>query len=117
METPNEARIRLGARQRELLTELEQVQRQLEQVQRQLDQLETKVVVSAWWYAPSGPRGRGTVYHTGTDRRCPLRSPNGRPGSPVEISLYEALRAELNPCGKCKPATAPANVSASAAKP
>lgn len=90
METPNEARIRLGARQRELLAELEQVQQQL-------DQLGTEVVVSGTWRTPSGPRGRGTVYHTGTDLRC-------RPESiPKTISLYEALQAGLNPCGRCKP--------------
>ncbi|GGK52124.1 hypothetical protein GCM10010094_10600 [Streptomyces flaveus] len=100
METASEARIRLGARRRELLAELGQVERQLAQ-------LETKVFVSQWWQAPSGPQGRGTIYHTGTVQRC-------RPGNrPVEISLYEALREGLNPCGTCKPVTAPNYVSAS----
>jgi hypothetical protein len=94
MEIPDEARIRLSARRSELLAELGQVERQLAQ-------LETKVVVSQWWQSPSGPQGRGTAYHTGTDPRC-------RPGNrPTEITLYEALLAELNPCGTCKPATAP----------
>lgn len=90
METANAVRMRLQERQQELRAELEQLQRQL-------DQLDTTVAVSKWWQAPSGPGGRGTAYHTGTDRRC-------RPGDrPDEITLYEALRAGLSPCRKCRP--------------
>ncbi|GHF26014.1 hypothetical protein GCM10017776_50620 [Streptomyces griseoluteus] len=90
METASAARTRLQERQQELRAELEQVQRQL-------DHLETKVAVSKWWKTPSGPMGRGTVYHTGWDKRC-------RPGNrPDEITLYEALQAGLVPCQKCRP--------------
>lgn len=93
MESAPAARIRLSARRQELLAELEQVQQQL-------DQLDTKVVVSQWWQAPSGPMGRGTVYHTGLEKRCrPVNFPD-------EITLYEALRVELSPCGKCRPTRA-----------
>lgn len=93
MESATAARARLQERQQELKAELEQVQRHL-------DQLETTVVVSQWWQAPSGPMGRGTIYHTGTDQRC-------RPqNSPDEITLYEALQAELDPCRRCRPKAA-----------
>ncbi|MCF1510412.1 hypothetical protein [Streptomyces glomeratus] len=94
METADEARTRLAARQRELLAELEQVEQHLAQ-------LDKSVLVSGWWQNPSGPGSRGTAYHTGKDHRC-------RPGyGAVEMTLYEALRAGLNPCGRCKPPTAP----------
>ncbi|MFD8839752.1 hypothetical protein [Streptomyces griseofuscus] len=90
MESTTATRDRLLARQQELQSELGQVQQHLEQ-------LDTKVIVSQWWQAPSGPAGRGTVYHTGLDERCrPQRSPD-------EITLYEALRAELVPCRTCRP--------------
>jgi hypothetical protein len=91
MESPDAARTRLRARQQELTAELERVQRHLEQ-------LDTTVVVSQWWEAPSGPMGRGTAYHTGKDYRC---SPSNGP----QITLYEALQAELAPCRTCKPKT------------
>lgn len=90
MESAADARTRLRTRQQELKAELEQVQRHL-------DQLETTVVASQWRHAPSGPTGRGTVYHTGLDKRC-------RPTSgPETITLYEALLTELIPCPRCKP--------------
>jgi hypothetical protein len=93
MESATAARSRLQARRQELKAELAQVQRELEQ-------LDTTVVVSQWWQAPSGAMGRGTVYHTGTDQQC-------RPqNSPDEITLYEALQAELLPCGRCRPKAA-----------
>lgn len=93
MESAPAARERLLARQQELRTEMEQVQRQL-------DQLETTVAVSQWWKKPSGPMGRGTIYHTDLESRC-------RPGNrPESISLYEALQANLAPCPTCKPAEA-----------
>jgi len=89
MESAFAARDRLRARQQELTDELDRVQRAL-------GQLETTVVVSVWWTAPSGPKKRGTAYHTGKDRRC-------RPTGGPEVTLYEALRAGLAPCGRCKP--------------
>ena len=90
MESPDAARARLRARQQELQVELGQVQRKLEQ-------LDTTVVVSQWWQAPSGPTGRGTAYHTGTNQSC-------RPqNKPDEITLYQALEAGLAPCRTCKP--------------
>lgn len=92
METSDTARIQLEGRRRDLRAELEQVDRQL-------SQLDTKVVVSNWVDVPSGPGGRGTVYHTGMVKRC-------RPySSPAEITLYEALSMGLNPCGTCKPSS------------
>ncbi|GAB3170749.1 hypothetical protein [Streptomyces incanus] len=90
MESATAVRIRLRERQQELMAELDQVQRQL-------SQLETTVVVSGWWRTPSGVRGRGTVYHTGVDERCRPTS------SSEEITLYEALEAEMGPCSRCKP--------------
>ncbi|MER7200155.1 hypothetical protein CG723_45255 [Streptomyces sp. CB01635] len=90
MESAIVARERLLARKQELRDELEQVQRHLEQ-------LETTVVASQWRHAPSGPMGRGTVYHTGTDDRCRLT--NG----PETITLYEALQTGLAPCSRCRP--------------
>lgn len=90
METADAARTRLQERRQVLTAELEQVQLQL-------GQLETKVVVSQWWQTPSGPMGRGTAYHTGLDKRCRPRN------SPDEITLYEALQANLAPCPKCQP--------------
>lgn len=90
MESATTARARLLARQQELHAELEHVQQQL-------DQLETKVLVSQWWQAPSGPKGRGTVYHSGAHQAC---LPASRP---AHITLYEALRAGLGPCGRCNP--------------
>lgn len=91
METEHAARMRLSARQQELLAELAQVQRDL-------IQLDTQVVVSQWWDRPSGPYGRGTIYHTGLDKRC-------RPANqPDQITLYQALRVNLSPCPRCKPA-------------
>ncbi|GAA2589055.1 hypothetical protein GCM10010304_36490 [Streptomyces roseoviolaceus] len=69
-------------------------------MQRQLSRLDTKVVVSQWCQAPSGPTGRGTIFHTGADERC-------RPtNKPDEVTLYEALRAGLVPCGRCRPTSA-----------
>ncbi|MYW49606.1 hypothetical protein [Streptomyces sp. SID161] len=90
MESATAARERLLARQQELRAELEQVQRHLEQ-------LETMVVASQWRHNPSGPKGRGTLYHTGTDDRC--QPTNG----PETITLYEALQTELAPCRTCRP--------------
>jgi hypothetical protein len=90
MESTAATRERLLARQQELRAELEQVQRHLEQ-------METMVVASQWRHAPSGPKGRGTRYHTGTDDRCKLT--NG----PETITLYEALQTGLAPCRTCKP--------------
>jgi hypothetical protein len=93
MESAEAARVRLRARQQELQTELEHVQRKLEQ-------LDTTVLVSQWWQAPSGPTGRGTVYHAKTAQHCrPQNSPNG-------ITLYEALAAGLTPCVRCRPKAA-----------
>jgi hypothetical protein len=93
MESATATRERLLARQRDLQNELAQVQRQLEQ-------LETMVVASRWRYAPSGPKGRGTVYHTAVNRPCRLTS------GPEEITLYEALQTGLIPCPRCKPKSA-----------
>jgi hypothetical protein len=93
MESADAARARLLERQRALEAELLQVQQHL-------GQLNTTVAVSKWWRKPSGPEGRGTVFHTGTDPRC-------RPGNrPDEITLYEALQAGLVPCGRCRPRSA-----------
>lgn len=96
METLTEVRTRLGARQRQLQVELEQVQEQLKQ-------MDTTVVVSAWWDKPSGDQGRGTLYHAGTNLPCRQGTLNSHPGSPVTISLFEALGAGLSPCGRCRP--------------
>lgn len=93
MESAIAAGTRLRGRQQELVAELEQVQRQL-------SQLETKVTVSQWWQKPSGPAGRGTIYHAGVDKRC---RPTNRP---EEITLYEALKAGLAPCSRCNPTRA-----------
>ncbi|MFI6352128.1 hypothetical protein ACIBJF_05545 [Streptomyces sp. NPDC050743] len=90
MESVTAAQERLRARQQELQDELAQVQRQLKQ-------LETMVVASQWRHAPSGPKGRGTVYHATANRSCRLT--NG----PEEITLYEALQTGLVPCPKCRP--------------
>ncbi|WP_406257689.1 hypothetical protein [Streptomyces nigra] len=90
MESATAAQERLRARQQEL-------QNELAQVQQHLKQLETMVVASQWRYAPSGPKGRGTVYHTTENRRCRLT--NG----PEEITLYEALQTGLSPCSQCRP--------------
>ncbi|MFD0224420.1 hypothetical protein ACWGPD_15375 [Streptomyces hirsutus] len=90
MESATAARARLHARQQNLTAELEQIQRQL-------TQLDTTVLVSQWWQAPSGSKGRGTVYHAETAYHC-------RPeNKPEEITLYEALDAGLAPCGRCRP--------------
>ncbi|MFF7335469.1 hypothetical protein [Streptomyces sp. NPDC008150] len=90
MSTVTAVRERLQARQQELSAELDRVRQQLAQ-------LDTRVIVSQWWQAPSGPMGRGSVYHTGLDGRClPTHEPE-------EITLYEALDAGLVPCGRCRP--------------
>jgi hypothetical protein len=58
------------------------------------------VVASRWRHAPSGPKGRGTLYHATTNRSC-------FPGSrPEEITLYEALQTGLGPCSRCRPKSA-----------
>lgn len=93
METETAARIRLSARQQQLLIELEQVKQELEQ-------LDTQVVVSQWWDRPSGPYGRGTLYHSGLNEPC---SPTN---SPDQMTLYRALRVNLAPCPRCAPAKA-----------
>ncbi|MFE1433054.1 hypothetical protein ACFW5G_11695 [Streptomyces griseoaurantiacus] len=93
MESATAAKERLRTREQELQDELNEVQRQLEQ-------LETMVVASQWRRAPSGPKGRGTVYHTATNRSCRLS--NGH----EEITLYEALQTGLTPCSTCKPRSA-----------
>lgn len=92
MESSDAARARLTERRIELVAELEQIDRELAQ-------LAVKVVVSAWWKKPSGEKGRGSLFHTGVVQRC-------RPSNmPQEITLYEALREKLAPCGVCKPST------------
>ncbi|MFE0256947.1 hypothetical protein [Streptomyces sp. NPDC059010] len=92
MESATAAQERLRARQQELQGELAQVQQQLKQV-------ETTVVASQWRHAPSGPMGRGTVFHTGAERCRPSNRPE-------EITLYEALQTGLVPCPRCKPKSA-----------
>jgi len=59
--------------------------------------METMAVASQWRHAPSGPKGRGTVYHTGADDR--YRLTNG----PEIITLYKALQTGLTPCHRRKP--------------
>ncbi|WP_405672468.1 hypothetical protein [Streptomyces canus] len=90
MESATAAQERLRARQQELQDELAQIQQHLKQ-------LETTVVASQWRHAPSGTKGRGTVYHTTANRRC---HPTNRP---EEITLYEALQTGLEPCSVCRP--------------
>lgn len=90
METRDAARKRLNTLRSELTA-------QLHQVERELEQLDVTVVVSQWWQAPSGAQGRGTVFHKrGHDRCRPTNKPD-------EISLYEALRADLSACSRCRP--------------
>ena len=93
MESATAVQERLRARQQELQDELAQVQQHLKQ-------LETTVIASQWRYAPSGPKGRGTVYHATANRSCLLT--NG----PEEITLYEALQTGLIPCSRCRPKSA-----------
>ncbi|WP_445280212.1 hypothetical protein [Streptomyces sp. DSM 118148] len=74
MESATAAQERLRIREQELQDELNEVQRQPEQ-------FETMVVASQWRHAPSGPKGRETVYPTATNRSCRLS--NG----PEQITL------------------------------
>lgn len=93
METVEQARERIAARRRELRAELAHADREL-------GQLDVTVLVSPWWRAPSGPGKRGTAYHRDEPgawrRKCVS-------GDPRRITLYEAGRAGLNPCRRCRP--------------
>lgn len=93
MEAVERVRERIAVRRRELCAELADLDRELARLDR-------TVTVSYWWTSNSGPGKRGTAYHRdepgGQYPRC-------LPGGHEKITLYEALQAGMNACGKCRP--------------